>query len=647
MHMVDSVPYQSGFNWMATTQFSNSDRTRRRAWKFDLFFNAARKDTVIRLRWPLVILSSYLLYYTPSVWLTPTQVQAVLILYLLSHSTLYFLADDLFDSRYFYGPLLIFDTVVLIAVVSTSGTASPDFYVACLFTLIISCICNDTRGLLAATFLAPLIYGYFVFNTGSGLDPDVYLRLPFPFVISLFYGYFAQVERMRRAAREQEEQAKLQQKTAEEIRRQRERLEVLHLVNVAVTSTIDTAKLLDSFLETALIHLPYAAGLVRLRNRATGALETAAARGFKNHILGDAEEALAFSDRAVQEKRPVTVGNVFTDRRVDDLQFYQDEGLLSFLAVPLIANNDALGCLVFLSREEHEFGEQETDFVSTLAGQTAIAIHHAELYEQSQRQSEELRGAHKIKDEFLRIVSAQLKTPLNVINGYSEMFLDGLLGEMTPIQQKAIETVARQAKDLHGLINTVLQVSNIETEPLHQELHEVNIWEFLSEVRSVYDFPLSDPVKLIWDYPSDLPTVQSDRRKLRQILENLINNAIKFTEQGTITISVRHLSSLQTLEIKVADTGTGIAEQQMSTIFERFSRGHDVDPAAPRIGVGLGLYIVKKYADILGGKIHVESRLGEGSIFTVQIPAAIKQSYSPHEQLVLPTETTNFAAVSR
>jgi signal transduction histidine kinase len=632
---------------MATAQFSNSDRTRRRAWKFDLFFNAARKDTVIRLRWPLVILSSYLLYYTPSVWLTPTQVQAVLILYLLSHSTLYFLADDLFDSRYFYGPLLIFDTVVLIAVVSTSGTASPDFYVACLFTLIISCICNDTRGLLAATFLAPLIYGYFVFNTGSGLDPDVYLRLPFPFVISLFYGYFAQVERMRRAAREQEEQAKLQQKTAEEIRRQRERLEVLHLVNVAVTSTIDTAKLLDSFLETALIHLPYAAGLVRLRNRATGALETAAARGFKNHILGDAEEALAFSDRAVQEKRPVTVGNVFTDRRVDDLQFYRDEGLLSFLAVPLIANNDALGCLVFLSREEHEFGEQETDFVSTLAGQTAIAIHHAELYEQSQRQSEELRGAHKIKDEFLRIVSAQLKTPLNVINGYSEMFLHGLLGEMTPIQQKAIETVARQAKDLHGLINTVLQVSNIETEPLHQELHEVNIWEFLSEVRSVYDFPLSDPVKLIWDYPSDLPTVQSDRRKLRQILENLINNAIKFTEQGTITISVRHLSSLQTLEIKVADTGTGIAEQQMSTIFERFSRGHDVDPAAPRIGVGLGLYIVKKYADILGGKIHVESRLGEGSIFTVQIPAAIKQSYSPHEQLVLPTETTNFAAVSR
>ena len=632
---------------MAAIKLSNTDQTSRRAWNLDLFFKAAKKDTVIRLRWPLVILSSYLLYYTPSAWLTATQVQAILILYLLSHSTLYFLADDLFDSRYFYAPLLIFDTVVLIAVLSTGGTASPDFYFACLFTLVISCICNDTRGLLAVTFFAPLIYGYFVFNTGSGLDPDVYLRLPFPFVISLFYGYFAQVERMRRAARAHEEQAKREQKAAEEIRRQRERLEVLHLLNVALTSTIDTARLLDSFLETALMHLPYAAAIVRLRNRVTGALETAAARGFKNNRLGDAKEALEFSDQVVREKRPVMVDNIFTDRRIDDLQFFKNEGLLSFLAVPLIANNNALGCLVFLSRNAHEFGAEETDFVSTLAGQTAIAIHHAELYEQSRQQAEELRGAHKIKDEFLRIVSSQLKTPLNVINGYADMFHDGLLGEMTPIQEKAIETVARQSKDLHGLIDTVLQVSNIETEPLHRELVEVNVWEFLSEMRSLYDSPANDRVKWIWDYPSDLPTVQGDRRKLRQILENLISNAVKFTERGSITISVRYLGLIKALEIKVADTGAGIPEERLSTIFERFSRGGDADPAVPRIGIGLGLYIVKKYLDILGGKIQVESHAGEGSTFTVQIPAPIKQIYSPQEQLPLPTETKDFAAAPR
>src|SRR4026209_132245 len=148
---------------MTAARVTEANCMPRRAWNFDRLFDAAKKDAVIRLRWPLVILSSYLLYYTPSAWLTHTQVQTVLILYLLSHSTLYFLADDLFDSPYFYGPLLLFDTAVLIVVLSTSGTASPDFYVACLFTLVLSCICNDTRGLFVVTFLAPIVYGYFVF----------------------------------------------------------------------------------------------------------------------------------------------------------------------------------------------------------------------------------------------------------------------------------------------------------------------------------------------------------------------------------------------------------------------------------------------------------------------------------------------------
>lgn len=632
---------------MTIPQIAESDRRPRRAWNLDRLFDAARKDTVIRLRWPLVILSSYLLYYVPSTWLTPTQVQAILILYLLSHSTLYFLADELFDSRYFYGPLLLFDTVVLIAVLSTSGAASPDFYAACLFTLVISCICNDTRGLLAVTFLAPLVYAYFVFNTTSGLDPDIYLRLPFPFILSLFYGYFAQVERLRRKAREKEEHARHQQRTAEEGRRQRERLEVLHQINVAVTSTIDSAKLLDSLLTTALVHLPYAAAIVRLRNRGTGALETAAARGFKSKQLAGADDALTFMDRVASEGRALIVGNIFMDARIEDLEFFENEGLSSLLGVPLIANNSVLGYLVFLGREEHEYGEEEIDFLSTLAGQAAIAIHHAELYEQSQRQAEELRGAHKIKDEFLRAVSSQLKTPLNVITGYADMFREGLLGGMTPIQEKAIETVARQSKDLHGLINTVLQVSNIEAEPLQLELHELNVWEFLSEMRLLYDSSSAQDVELIWDYPSDFPSVQADRHKLKHIMENLINNAIKFTEHGTVTISVRYRSSKKALEIKVADTGAGIPEEQIATIFERFRRGDDAQTAAPRSGVGLGLYIVKKYVDLLGGKIRVESRTGSGSTFILEIPAPLRRSYAPHEQLLLPTEMESLAVAPR
>lgn len=623
---------------MPTAQSGNSNQLSSRSWKLDRLFDAAKKDTVIRLRWPLVILSSYLLYYTPSEWLTPTQVQAVLILYLLSHTTLYFLADDLFDSRYFYGPLLLFDTIVLAAVLSTVGTASPDFYLACLFTLVVSCICNDTRGLLAVTILAPLVYGYIVFYSSETLSPSDYLRLPFPFVISLFYGYFAQVERIRRGAREKEEQARRQQKNAEEIRRQRERLEVMHQVNLAVTSTIDTGKLLAMLLETALIHLPYAAAIVRLRNHGSGALETVAARGFESRESSTSDEALAFVDRVVIEEKPLTVNNVFTDPRVESLDLFKNEGLLAFIALPLIDNQIRLGCLVFLARDEHEFGEEEIDFLSTLAGQAAIAIQHAELYDRSQRQAEELRGADKIKDEFLKVVSTQLKSPLTVITGYADMFLDGLLGEMTPLQEKAIETVARQSKELHAVINTVLQVSNMESEAPHVDLNEVNVWEFLTEMRSIYDCPLAKDVKLIWDYPSDLPWLRGDRGKLKHILENLINNAIKFTERGTVTIAVRYLNSKEILELKVSDTGAGIAKERISTIFERFRQAPALSAGAPRGGMGLGLYIVKTYLDLLGGSILVESQPGSGSTFTVQIPAPVKQSHTPHEQLLLPTQ---------
>lgn len=616
------------------------------SWNLDRLFDAASKETVIRLRWPLVILSSYLLYYTPSDWLTPTQIQALLALYLLSHSTLYFLADDLFDSPYFYAPLLIFDTIVLLAVFSTSGTATPDFYVACLFTIVVSCICNEARGLLITTILAPLGYAYFVFRSAVDLDPQVYLRLPFPFVISLFYGYFAQVARMRRTARSKDEQVRLQQKAATEIRRQRERLEVLHEVNRSVTSTMDKTQILESFLDSALIHLPYAAACVRVRNSANQKLETAAARGFKVSALEHAKELVRLIDGVAQSGAILTVRNVFTDTQVRDREFFENEGLVSLVALPLAANGEMLGCSVWLTRNEHDFNQEEVDFLSTLVGQAAVAVQHSELYDQSRRQTDELRSAHQVKDEFLKVISTQLKTPLNVITGYADMFLQGVLGEMTPIQEKAIETVGRQSKELHRLINTVLQLSNVEAEKLHVELHAFSLWEFFSELRSFYDSGVAKEVQLVWSYPADLPSVQCDRAKLSRILENLIDNAIKFTERGTIGIVARYLQREKMLQVKVLDTGEGIPQEQIPKIFERFQRLSG-GGATLHGGVGLGLYLVKKYVDVLGGQIQVNSRMGESSSFTLLIPAPLDTATAPHQPILLTTASERSGADAR
>ena len=617
-----------------TTEPSASASTR----SLDRLFEAAKKRTVIQLRWPLVILCSYLLLYAPNSWLTPAQTNAILIFYLLTNATLYFVADDFFDSAYFYGPLLFFDTVILAISLTVSGGATTDFYIACFFTIILSCICNDSRGLFLVTLLAPALYAYVAFNSAATHDSSVYLRLLFPLVISMFYGYFAQVERVKRLVKEKEEQARQQQEAAEEIRRQRERLEVLHEINVAVASTIESTRILNAFLEKALIHLPYAAAMVRLRHGETGLLETAASKGITTMEFATSINPLGLADEIFEARSLVTVGSVFEDARIKDCELFQREGLASFIGLPMVARGEFLGSLIFLTREEHHFGEEEIEFLSTLTGQVAIALHHSQLFNQIQRQANDLQHANKVKDEFLGVVSHELKTPLNVISGYSSMLTEGMLGEITPIQEKALQTVSRQSKELHNLINSVLQVNSIEAEMLQAEFQQVNFWEFLSELRAFYDYPLAKDIRLVWELRTDLPILSADRGKLRHILENLINNAIKFTDQGTVTISARFLASKRAMEFKVTDTGIGIPKELVPSIFERFRQVDGSDTKAYG-GVGLGLYIAKKYANLLGGTIHVESKLGQGSTFALRIPCHLQSSSRTQEQLSFPVES--------
>ena len=146
-----------------------------------------------------------------------------------------------------------------------------------------------------------------------------------------------------------------------------------------------------------------------------------------------------------------------------------------------------------------------------------------------------------------------------------------------------------------------------------------------------------------------MPTIQSDRPKLKRIAENLINNAVKFTEQGTVAISLSYLAPAKVLELKVMDTGIGIASDLRGMIFEKFRQLHDAHLVLQHGGVGLGLYIVKKYMDVLGGEIQLDSAPGKGSTFTMRIPVALYQRATLQEQLLLPTgiETPRVCLESR
>jgi signal transduction histidine kinase len=601
---------------------------------FHKLLEAARKRTAIELRWPLVILCAYLLLYAPNSWLTPAQTNAVLIFYLLSNATLYLVADDFFDSAYFYGPLLFFDIVFLAMALVISGGATADFYLACFFTFLLSCVCNDTRGLLLVTLLAPVLYAYVVLNSNTTHDASIYVRLPVPLTIAILYGYFVQIERMKQRAKEKEDQARKRHPGAEEFKRQHDRLRVLHELSVAVTSTVDVEKRLDVFLEKMLLHLPYAAAMFRLNDPETG-LPVTTCKGIELAELETSTHWLNLVDEIAGARSAFISRNVFADPRTKDLELWRREGLVSLVGLPVVADGESLGSLIFFKREEYDFYGEEIEFLSTLAGQIAIAIHHSHLSGRIQQQQDELRQANKVKDEFLGIIYHELKTPLNVISGYSSMLSDGMLGEITPIQEKALQTVSRQTKELHNLIDSVLRVNSIDTEMHRDEFQQINVWEFLCELRAFYDYPLEKDVKLVWAFRADLPVFYSDRRRLKPILESLINNAIKFTDHGSVTISARYLTNKKAMEFKVSDTGVGIPKELLATIFERFRQP---DSAESRInpGVGLGLYIAKQYTDLLGGTIHVESKPGQGSIFTLRVPSQVTSLSCEHEQLSFP-----------
>ena len=224
-----------------------------------------------------------------------------------------------------------------------------------------------------------------------------------------------------------------------------------------------------------------------------------------------------------------------------------------------------------------------------------------------------------MKDEFLSVMSHELRTPLNVVMGYAGMMKDGLLGDLNPKQQEALEKIINRANDQLTLVNNILFATVLEAEKLKVDMHEVNLGDFLNQLRSIYDAPINKEITLSWNYPVELPFVRTDSGKLKQILRNLIDNAIKFTDKGSVTVSAGYIPDAKTVQFKVADTGIGISKETLPIIFEKF-RQADSSETRPYGGVGLGLYIVKKLAESLGGKVEVESELGKGSTFTVTLP---------------------------
>jgi PAS domain S-box-containing protein len=300
-------------------------------------------------------------------------------------------------------------------------------------------------------------------------------------------------------------------------------------------------------------------------------------------------------------------------------------GLKSCAILPLRVHGEILGVIHLASRTPRYFEIEQRDHLMTIARQMSIALENRELYCNLQVSSRELEKASKVKDEFLAVMSHELRTPLSVVLGYSGVIGKKELGPLTPEQELAMEVILRNARELSRMIESIMDATKIEAGSMSAEKDPVAVAGLLEEIKLAYDFPTAKNIGFEWHYSDRLPLLWTDARKLRQILTNLINNAIKFADGGRVSVTARENRDFHSgvenrwIEFEVADNGIGIPPSECQRIFERF---HQVDGSGTRRfeGVGLGLYIVKSFTELLGGQVTVESELGKGSKFTVRLP---------------------------
>jgi PAS domain S-box-containing protein len=240
---------------------------------------------------------------------------------------------------------------------------------------------------------------------------------------------------------------------------------------------------------------------------------------------------------------------------------------------------------------------------------------------------EELTQANRLKEDFLGTVSHELRTPLNIIIGYSQLMREEAFGPLSAEQQDILSRINKNAKELLDLISTVLNLSRLQSRRVPLTLSEVDVSALLTDLQTdIAQLQKETGPTVDWRHTPDLPLLYTDPLKLKMVLKNLLTNALKFTDEGRISVVARPYDA--GIEFLVTDTGIGIAQEDLPHIFEPFRQGKKLSPNQHRGGVGLGLYIVRQILDLLGGTVSVESEHGKGSTFRVWAPQSGKLALS-------------------
>ncbi len=310
-------------------------------------------------------------------------------------------------------------------------------------------------------------------------------------------------------------------------------------------------------------------------------------------------------------------------------------GTRSEIGIPLKIGQRIIGTIDIQSEALNAFSQAEVDVLQSLADQIAVAIDNARSYELAQQAINEMRELDRLKSQFLANMSHELRTPLNSIIGFSRVILKGIDGPVSELQEQDLNAIYNSGQHLLRLINDILDLSKIDAGKMELAFDDVNLIELLQSVIPTAAGLIKDkPIELIQNIATDIPVIRADSMRIRQVMINLLSNAAKFTEEGSITVdaSIQQTNEDQReIIVKVTDTGAGIALEDQKKLFQPFSQV-DASPTRKTGGTGLGLSISRRLIELHGGRIDVISQSGKGSTFYFTLPLPKPEVELPEKQ---------------
>jgi signal transduction histidine kinase len=404
-------------------------------------------------------------------------------------------------------------------------------------------------------------------------------------------------------------------------------LQALGEVSQALSSTVDLETVLSTIVSRATQLAGMDSGVIYEYDEVSEQFHLRATQDLEDEIVGmlravPVRKGEGATGRAAMTREPVQIpditrGGVYQSHVRDALL---RAGYRALLAVPLLREDDIVGGLTVHRREPGEFSAEVIDLLRTFATQSALAILNARLFLEIEDKSRELEVASRHKSEFLANMSHELRTPLNAIIGFSEVLAEGMFGEVNDKQAEYLGDILESGRHLLSLINDILDLAKIEAGRMELEATDFDLSGAIDNALTlVRERAGRRDIVLRRIVDERLSTIRADERKVKQVLLNLLSNALKFTPEGG-RIDVRAAVNGGMAEVSVADTGVGIAPEDQEAVFEEFRQ---VGMASKKVeGTGLGLALSRKFIELHGGRIWVKSQVDVGSTFTFTLPLA-------------------------